>query len=112
MASVDRGAGAAGDAAALAVVAQRDPDAGGLVLAGVDQHHVGDVDRPFLLDHAPHGLGPLGVTHLLGALVALDDVQALHIDPLTARVHAQDLAALAAVLPADDRDGVAATDLH
>ena len=59
-----------------------DADARRLVVLGVEQHHVGDVDRALLLDHAADGLGALGAGDLLRALVALDDVQALDVDAL------------------------------
>jgi hypothetical protein len=70
------------------------------------------VDRAFLLDDAAHGLGPLGAANLLGALVALDDVQALDVDPLLRGIHAQDPSGLPAVLAADDDDLVVAADLR
>ena len=38
------------------------------------------MDRAFLLHHTADGLGALGSRHLLGARVALDDVQALDVD--------------------------------
>src|SRR4051794_19906220 len=89
-----------------------DPHARGLLVLGVDEHDVGDVDRAFLLDHPAHGLGPLGAGDLLGALVALDDVQTLHVNLGLPGVHAQDAACLAAILAADDDDLVVATDLR
>ena len=46
------------------------------------------------------------------ALVALDDVQALDVDPVLLGLDAQDLAGLAAVLAADDDDLVVAPDLQ
>src|SRR6266496_1758623 len=88
-----------------------DPHAGGLLVLGIDEHDVGDVNRAFPLDHAAHGLGPLGARDLLGALVTLDDVQTLDEDLGLLRVHAQDATGLAAVLAADDDHLVVATDL-
>jgi hypothetical protein len=70
------------------------------------------VDRAFLLDHAADGLGTLGAAHLLGALVALDDVEAPDVDPLALGVDSEDLAGLPAVLAADDDDVVVAADLR
>src|ERR687887_1280048 len=110
MGSVQLRPGALGHAAAGAVLAG-DADARRLLVLGIDEHDVGDVDRAFLLDHAAHLLGPLGVRHLHGALVALDDVQTLDVDPLLLRVHAQDAAGLPAVLAADDDNLVVTTDL-
>src|SRR5512144_97699 len=99
--SVQPRSGAAGDAPAHAVLAH-DAHARRLVLLGIDEHHVRDVDRPLALDDAAHGLGALRAGHLARPGVALDDVQALDVDPLLARLDAQDLAGLAAVLAADD----------
>ena len=55
----------------------------------LDQHHVGHVDRPLLLDHATDLLRSLGVADLLGAHVALDDVQPLHVHLVLLGVDAQ-----------------------
>src|SRR3954454_10049366 len=109
--SIDLRLGAPGDAHALTALAA-DADAGGLAFLGVEQHHVGDVDRAFLLDHAADGLGALGAAHLLGPLVALDEVEALDVHAPFLRVDAQDLAGLAAILPRDDHDLVVAADLR
>src|SRR3954465_14265576 len=109
--SVHRRAGPARHPRAPAALAG-DPHAGRLLVLRVDEHHVGDVDRAFLLDHAADRLRPLGAAYLLRALVALDDVQALDVDPGLLGVHAQDLAGLAAVLAADDDDLVVAADLR
>src|SRR3954453_24093801 len=88
-----------------------DADARALLVLGVHEHHVGDVDRAFLLDHAADGLGALGPRHLLRAHVALDDVQALDVDAVLLRVDAHDPAGLALVLARDDDDLVVAADL-
>src|SRR3954452_16748627 len=92
-------------------VRARDPNARGLLVLGVDEHDVGDVDRAFLLDHAAHGLGALGAGDLRRSLVALDEVEALDVDPGPPGLHAQDPALLATVLAADDDDLVVTTDL-
>src|ERR1700712_5337738 len=80
-------------------VALLDAHARRLAVLGVNERHVGDVDRPLLLDHAAGLVGPGG-----GALVALDDVQALDEDAAAVGLHAQDLAGLAAVLARDEHD--------
>src|SRR5919201_516354 len=100
-----------GHAHALPVLAG-DPHARGLLVLGIDEHDVGDVDRAFLLDHAADRLRPLRAANLLRALVALDDVEALDVDPLLLGVYPQDGAGLAAVLAADDHDLVVAADLR
>src|SRR3954452_2700399 len=110
MRSVQRRPGAARHPRARATLAG-DPHAGGLLVLGVVEHHVGDVDGAFLLDHAADRLRPLGAANLLRALVALDDVQSLDVDPVLLRVDAQDATGLAAVLAADDDDLVVAADL-
>src|SRR5712692_11583782 len=107
---VDAGSGAPGDAVALALAVDLHADARGLVLLGVHRHDVGEVDRPLLLDHAAYGLVALGVTDLLRALVALDDVQALHVDLLLLGVDAEHAAGLPAVLATDDDHGVVSPD--
>src|SRR4051795_7581478 len=89
-----------------------DADARGLLVLGIDEHDVGDVDRAFLLDHAADRLGPLRPANLLRALMALHDIEALDVDPLLLGVHAQDHAGLAAVLAADDDHLVVAADLR
>src|ERR1700704_6206772 len=99
---VEAGLGALRDPVALALGVGLDADSGGLVLLGIHGHDVGEVDRPLLLDHAAARLGALGVADLLRALVALDDLQALHIYLLLLRVDAEHAAGLAAVLAADD----------
>src|SRR6476646_3108115 len=107
---VDSGSAALGDSVALALVVDLRADARRLALLGIDRHDVGEVDRPLLLDHAADGLGPLGVADLLRALVALDDVQPLHVDLLLLGVDAKYAAGLAAVLAADDDHRVVAPD--
>src|SRR4051794_20359443 len=79
--SVEPGVRALGDAVGLAVLAGH-ADARRLLVLGVEQHHVGDVDAALLL-HAPADrLGALRAGNLLRAHVALDDVQALDVDPI------------------------------
>src|SRR5207247_7853975 len=89
-----------------------DADARGLLVSGIDEHDVGDVNRAFLLDHAADALRPLRVANLLRPLVALDQVEALDVDPLLGGVHAHDLAGLAAILARDDDDLVVTADLQ
>src|ERR687896_638993 len=105
--SVQLRARAAGHALAATLVA-RDADPRRLVVLGVDDRHVGDVDRALLLDHADLRVGPTGV----GALVALDHVQAGHEDPILLGIDAEDLAGLALVLAGDDDDLVVGADAH
>src|ERR671932_455664 len=109
--SVERGPGPARHARAAATLAG-DPHARGLLVLGIDEHDVGDVDRAFLLDHAADRLRALRAADLLRALVALDDVEALDVDPLLLGVYPQDRAGLAAVLAADDHHLVVAADLR
>src|ERR1700754_189389 len=99
--------GPTGDAVAGAVLTD-DADTRPLLGLGVDQLDVGDVDGALALDDA--GLDLRGVRE--GALVALDDVDALNNDPRLLGVDPQDLADLAAVLAADDDDLIVATDLQ
>src|SRR3979409_1029716 len=82
--------------------------AGRLLGLRVDEHDVADVDRAFALDDA--GLALRRVRQR--ALVALDDVQALDVDPRVLRVDTEHLARLAAVLAADDDDLIVTTDLE
>src|SRR6202022_4620383 len=98
--SVEPLSAASCDPMALAVD-HLDPDPGRLAVLGVQHHHVREMDRPLLLDHAAHLLRALRAGDLLRLLVTLDDVQALDIDLLLLRVDAQHLAAFAAVLAAD-----------
>src|SRR4051812_11289456 len=109
--SVERGPGPTRHTRAPATLAG-DPHARGLLVLGIDEHDVGDVDRAFLLDHAADLLGPLRAANLLRALVALDDVEALDKDPVVLRVHPQHGAGLAAILAADDDHLVVAADLR
>src|SRR5436305_10155280 len=98
--SVDSRSAASGHPVALAVL-DLDPDAGRLALLGVDEHHVGDVNRPFFLDHAAHLLGALRACDLLRALVALDDSGPLDVQPVLRRLDPKHAAALAPVLTTD-----------
>src|SRR3954447_12123730 len=108
MDSVDLGVGAAGNAHALAVGARLHADPGGLLGLGVDERHVGDVDRTLALDDARLRVG----IHRGRALVALDDVDALDEDAVALGLGAQDLAGLALVLARDHDDLVVTTDPH
>src|SRR5688572_9366055 len=92
--SVQLRARAAGDALAVAIGVTRDRDPRGFLVLGVDDRHVGDVDRPLLLDHADLHVGAAGQW----ALMALDHVQALDVHAVLARIGADDLAGLALVL--------------
>jgi len=96
---------------ALAVL---DPhaDARGLVVAGIEQHHLGDVNRPFLLDDAAGLRALLRVLDRPRALVPLDDVEALDVDALLARLRTQNAAGLPAILAAGDENRVVLADLH
>src|SRR5688500_670644 len=69
--SIQRRAALGGDANLLVVLVAGEPDAGRLVALAVQQHHVADVDRRFLLDD-PAGLDLRG-----RPLVPLDAVDAL-----------------------------------
>src|SRR5215212_3152473 len=106
--SVQLRSGALGDAHARAVVAAPDADARRLPGLGVEDRDVGDVDRTLLLDHADLR----GRTRRVGALVALDHVQAAHVDPVLLGLDADDLAGLALVLACNDDDFVVGADLH
>src|SRR3954470_17998910 len=106
--SVDLRPRALGDAGLLAVGRDRRAEARRLVVLGVDERHVGDVDRPGPLDDADLGVR----VERARALVALLDVEAVDVDLLVLAVHADDAAGLAAVLAADDDDLVVAADLQ
>src|SRR5215210_8132222 len=106
--SVELCAGALRDAHAIAVVVAAHADARRLVVLRVHDGHVGDVDRPLLLDHAHGGVGP--ARHR--ALVALDHVDTLDVDPVLLGLGADDPARAALVLARDDHHGVVAADLH
>src|SRR3954463_7929081 len=97
-----------GHAHATAIVATTHADAGRLVVLGIDDRHVGDVDPRLALDDPDLGVRVGRVR----ALVALDHVQALDEDLVGLAVDPQDLAGLALVLAADDDDLVVAADLH
>src|SRR5215212_8742197 len=108
---VDGAAGALRETLALAVLDSH-ADAGRLVVGGIEEHHLGYVDRPLLLDDSARLRALLGVLDRPRALVPLDDVHPLDVDALLARLGAQDAAGLAAVLAAGDEDGVVLADLH
>src|SRR5690242_2676081 len=93
---------------ATTVLVATHADAGRLVVLGIHDRHVGDVDRPLALDHADGLVGPAGGR----ALVALDHVQALDVDAVLRAVHAEHLARLALVLAGDDDHLVIGADLH
>src|SRR5829696_1549967 len=101
--SVDLGARALGHAHARALLGAARPHARRLVVLRVQQRHVGDVDGTLALDHADRRVR---------ALVALDDVDALHEDAVLGPVHADDLAGLALVLARDHDDLVVTAQLH
>ena len=69
------------------------------------------MDRALLLDDAA-GLALLGVPDRAGAGMALDDIEALDVDPALRRLGAQHLAGLAAVLAGRDHHGVVLADAH
>src|SRR3954464_467583 len=106
--SVQLASRAPGHAHAVAVLVATHAHARGLVVLGIDDRHVGDVDAGFPLDHADGLVRPAGER----ALVALDHVQALDVDLLGLAVHAQHLAGLALVLAGDDDHLVIGADLH
>src|SRR3954451_3204906 len=108
MGSVDLRSRALGDAGLLAVGRDRRADARRLLLLGIDQRDVGDVDRARPLDHADLRVR----VQRRRALVALLQVEAVDVDALGLAVHADDAAGLAAVLAADDDHLVVATDLE
>src|SRR3954463_14496594 len=95
-----------GHAHATAIVAATHADAGRLVVLGIDDRHVGDVDPRLALDDPELGLGVGRVR----ALVALDHVQALDEDLVGLAVDPQDLPGLALVLARDDDHVVVAAD--
>src|SRR5579875_501275 len=67
---------ALGDAQPLAVD-ELDADTSRPAVLGIDEHHVGDVDRSLTLDHPARGRSAGG---LLRALMALDDIEPLDVD--------------------------------
>src|SRR5919198_2902132 len=105
--SVELRARAGGDAHAAAVAAL-DAHPRGLLVLGIEDRHVGDVELTLLLDHADRHVRAAGQR----ALVALDHVQALDVDPLALGVDADDLAGLALVLAGDHDDLVVGLDAH
>src|SRR3954471_14818474 len=104
--SVDLRPRALGDAGLLAVGRDRRAEARRLLVLGVDQRHVGDVDGAGPLDDADLGVR----VERARALVALLDVQAVDVDLVLLAVHADDAPGLAAVLAADHDDLVVAAD--
>src|SRR5215218_974362 len=106
--SVQLRARAAGDALAVPVGVARHADPCRLLVLGIDDRHVGHVDRSLLLDHADRHVGAAGQR----ALMALDHVQALDVHAVLARIGADDLAGLALVLAGDDDDLVLGADAH
>src|SRR5687767_12219259 len=97
MSLVDLGPGALRNTHPGALLRAPCPHARRLAVLRVQQGHVGDVHRTLALDHADLRVRARGVR----ALVALDDVDALHVDALSAPVDAEDLAGLALVLARD-----------
>src|SRR5215207_7445497 len=102
---VDHLARAAGDADLAAVFEDPVADPGRPVRLRVDMGDVRDVDRRLLLDD------PAGIAELRPR-VAARHVHVLHDQPVLGREHAQNLAALALVAPADHDDAVALLDLQ
>src|SRR3954468_11172880 len=96
--SVELRAGTLGDAHARALLGTRRAHARGLLVPRVEDRDVGDVDPALPLDHADGCVGARWV----GALVALDDVEACDVDAVALLVDADDLAGLALVLAGDD----------
>src|SRR5919108_3505199 len=106
--SVQLRARALGDPHAAAALVAAHADARRLVVLGVGDRHVGDVDRALLLDHADRHVRAAGER----ALMALDHVQPLHVDPLPLRVGADHPAGLALVLAGDHDHLVVPADPH
>src|SRR4051812_38822647 len=93
---------------AAAVLVAAHADAGRLVVLGIDDRHVRDVDPRLALDHADLGVRARRVR----ALMALDHVQALDEHLVGLAVDPQDLAGLPLVLARDHDDLVVGADLH
>src|SRR3954471_13484102 len=106
--SVELRAGTLGDPHAGALIGPGRAHACGLLVLRVQDRDVGDVDPALALDHADLGVRASRV----GALVALDDVEALDVDAAALAVDPQHLAGLALVLAGDDDHLVVAADLH
>jgi hypothetical protein len=70
------------------------------------------VDRAFLLDDPADVAALLGVLDRRGALVALDQVEALDVDAALLGLGAGDLPGLALVLAGLDHHGVVLADAH
>src|SRR4029077_8676647 len=103
--AVDGLAGGAREAHLAAVFEEPVADLGWLVRFGIQQGHVGDVDRGLAFDDCA-GVGPAW----LG--VALDDVDAGNDHAPLGRQHAQHVAHLALAAPGDDLHPVALPDLE
>src|SRR5829696_2158717 len=84
MFSVELRARALGDPLARALLGAARSHARRLAVLRVHQRHVGDVDGTLALDHADLRVGPRGVR----ALVALDEVDTLDVDPVPAGLDA------------------------
>src|SRR5512144_3258933 len=104
--SVELRARAGGDAHAAALAAL-DAHPRGQLVRRVEDRHVGDVQRPLLLDHADRHVRAAGQR----ALVAFDHVEALDVHALALGVDPDHLAGLALVLAGDDDDLVVGADL-
>src|SRR5918994_1353408 len=91
-------------------------DAGRAPAGRADDHHIRDLNRPGLLDHAPgldlRGTHPARVAHRARPRVALDHVQVLDEHAALLRARLEDTALLAAVLAAQHLDEIAFLDLH
>src|ERR1700722_5841830 len=109
MSSVQSGPAAPGHSVALSVL-NLHAQPGRLAPLGVHDHHVGDVDRALLFNHTADLLGPLRTGPLLALLMALDDVEAFHEEPVLGRLHPEHAALLAAILAAHHDDLVAGLD--
>src|SRR4051812_27972481 len=106
--SVELASRALRHAHADAVVVTAHADARRLVVLGIHDRHVGDVDPSLALDDADLGVRVGRVR----ALMALDHVQALDEDLPGLAVDPQDLARLALVLARDHDDLVVGADPH
>src|SRR5207249_11878986 len=78
-----------------------------LAAARANDHHVGGVDAPFLLDDPA-----LYVLRRVGTRVALDDAHMLHNHGILLAVDPKNPPALSSVLAGDHFDVVALADLH
>src|SRR5688500_7095537 len=93
-----------------------DADASGAVADGADDHHVRDVERRRLRDHATRldlrAAHAARVPDRARLRVPLDDVQVLDHDAALGRARLEDAALLAAILAAQDLDEVAFLHAH